>query len=93
MRIASRRIGEICARIPAVLRYKTPTELDATVPILCPSTHVRRDTERGTTRQHVCTEPSRDALASMKDQVCAGPQRTTTEQSRVDRCVQHGSRR
>jgi RNA-directed DNA polymerase len=49
--------------------------------------HVQRHTKRGTKRQHVYTYPSKAALASIKDKVRAGTQRTSTNQSLADLCV------
>ena len=46
--------------------------------------HIQRHTKRGTKRQHVYTYPSKDALASIKDKVRAGTQRTSTNQSLAD---------
>ena len=48
--------------------------------------HIQRHTKRGTKRQHVYTYPSKDALASIKDKVRAGTQRTSTNQSLADLC-------
>ena len=47
---------------------------------------IQRHTKRGTKRQHVYTYPSKDALASIKDKVRAGTQRTSTNQSLADLC-------
>jgi RNA-directed DNA polymerase len=47
---------------------------------------IQRHTKRGTKRQHVYTYPSKAALASIKDKVRAGTQRTSTNQSLADLC-------
>jgi RNA-directed DNA polymerase len=49
--------------------------------------HIQRHTKRGTKQRHVYTYPSKDALASIKDKVRTGTQRTTTNQSLADLCV------
>ncbi len=48
--------------------------------------HIQRHTKRGTKRQHVYTYPSKAALASIKDKVRAGTQRSSTNQSLADMC-------